>query len=32
MSLIEFEWNIAQARSDKRMQIIIQQAGIKTLR
>jgi hypothetical protein len=32
MSFIEAEWEIAQSSSDKRMHIIIQNAGIKTLR
>lgn len=32
LSLIEFEWNSAQARSDKRIHIVIQNNGIKTNR
>lgn len=32
IDLIEFEWNTAQTRGDKRIHIIIQNHGIKTLR
>lgn len=32
MSLIEFEWDLAQRRPDKRIHIVIQNNGIKTLR
>lgn len=32
ISLIEFEWEIAQSRQDKRIHITVQKAGIKTHR
>lgn len=32
LSLIEFEWEIAQTRADKRIHIVIQKTGIKTNR
>jgi hypothetical protein len=32
LGLIEFEWNLAQTRLDKRVHIVIQKAGIKTHR
>lgn len=32
LSLIQFEWEEAQGRKDKRIQVIVQQQGIKALR
>lgn len=32
MSLVEFEWELAQTRADKRIHIVIQKSGIKTNR
>jgi len=32
IDLVEFEWNLAQERADKRIHIVIQKAGIKTNR
>ncbi len=32
LGLVEFEWNLAQERADKRIHIVIQKTGIKTNR